>query len=214
MIHCDIIKITMISHTRRTLMKKYVTPLLLLATILTSCTQEDEKDVVIESVTVTSTNTHTVTSTPTTTPPNPVVEEQEIISQQQEDPIEEYPIVDEQAVVEEEIPQLPFNYSEEDYMRDKDKVVSYCGTHGIEEMGTTWFTDGTTGWTQYCANEMMSQPIQQLPPYNPMKEEAQQWWSENHDNLPTFDPNSADGYGPNQEIPPFCVRFPSDTQCQ
>ena len=178
----------MISHTRRTLMKKYVTPLLLLATILTSCTQEDEKDVVIESVTVTSTNTHTVTSTPTTTPPNPVVEE--------------------------EIPQLPFNYSEEDYMRDKDKVVSYCGTHGIEEMGTTWFTDGTTGWTQYCANEMMSQPIQQLPPYNPMKEEAQQWWSENHDNLPTFDPNSADGYGPNQEIPPFCVRFPSDPQCQ
>lgn len=201
-------------------MKKYITPLLLLATMLTSCAQEDEKDVVIESVTVTSTNTHTVTPTPTTTPPNPVVEEQETNNHQQEEQEisiqqqEEYPIVDEQDVMEEEIPQLPFNYSEEDYMRDKDKVVSYCGTHGIEEIGTTWFTDGTTGWTQYCANEMMNQPIQQLPPYNPMKEEAQQWWSENHDNLPTFDPNSADGYGPNQEIPPFCVRFPSDTQCQ
>lgn len=201
-------------------MKKYVTPLLLLATMLTSCTQEDEKDVVIESVTVTSTNTHTVTPTPTTTPPNPVVEEQETNNQQQEEQEisvqqqEEYPIVDEQTVMEEEIPQLPFNYSEEDYMRDKDKVVSHCGIRGIEEIGTTWFTDGTTGWTQYCANEMMNQPIQQLPPYNPMKEKAQQWWSENHDNLPTFDPNSADGYGPNQEIPPFCVRFPSDTQCQ
>lgn len=145
-------------------MKKYVTPLLLLATMLTSCTQEDEKDVVIESVTVTSTNTHTVISTPTTTPPNPVVEEQEIISQQQEDPIEKYPIVDEQAVVEEEIPQLPFNYSEEDYMRDKDKVVSHCGIRGIEEMGTTWFTDGTTGWTQYCTDEMMSQVSQTIPP--------------------------------------------------
>lgn len=201
-------------------MKKYITPLLLLATMLTSCAQEDEKDVVIESVTVTSTTTHTVTPIPTTTPPNPVVEEQETNNHQQEEQEisiqqqEEYPIVDEQDVMEEEIPQLPFNYSEEDYMRDKDKVVSYCGTHGIEEIGTTWFTDGTTGWTQYCANEMMNQPIQQLPPYNPMKEEAQQWWSENHDNLPTFDPNSADGYGPNQEIPPFCVRFPSDTQCQ
>ena len=201
-------------------MKIYITPLLLLATMLTSCAQEDEKDVVIESVTVTSTTTHTVTPIPTTTPPNPVVEEQETNNHQQEEQEisiqqqEEYPIVDEQDVMEEEIPQLPFNYSEEDYMRYKDNVVSYCGTHGIEEIGTTWFTDGTTGWTQYCANEMMNQPIQQLPPYNPMKEEAQQWWSENHDNLPTFDPNSADGYGPNQEIPPFCVRFPSDTQCQ
>lgn len=202
------------------LMKKYITPLILLSTMLTSCTEKDTEDVVIESVTVTSTTTHTVTPIPTTTPPNPVVEEQETNNHQQEEQEisiqqqEEYPIVDEQDVMEEEIPQLPFNYSEEDYMRDKDKVVSYCGTHGIEEMGTTWFTDGTTGWTQYCANEMMNQPIQQLPPYNPMKEEAQQWWSENHDNLPTFDPNSADGYGPNQEIPPFCVRFPSDTQCQ
>ena len=202
------------------LMKKYITPLILLTTILTSCAQKDTEDVVIESVTVTSTNTHTVTLTPTTPTPNPVVEEQETNNQPQEEQEiitqqqEEYPIMDEQAVIEEEIPQLPFNYSEEDYMRDKDKVVSYCGTPGIEEIGTTWFTDGTTGWTQYCTDLMMSQPIQQLTPYNPMKEEAQQWWDENQDNLPTFDQNSADGYGPNQEIPPFCVRFPSDPQCQ
>lgn len=151
-------------------MKKYVTPLLLLATMLTSCTQEDKKDVVIESVTVTSTNTHTVTPTPTTTSPNPVVEEQETNNQQQEEQEisvqqqEEYPIVDEQAVMEEEIPQLPFNYSEEDYMRDKDKVVSHCGIRGIEEIGTTWFTDGTTGWTQYCTDEMMNQIPQTIPP--------------------------------------------------
>jgi hypothetical protein len=26
--------------------------------------------------------------------------------------------------------------------------------------------------------------------------------------VPTFDPNSADGYGPNQPLPPLCVRFP------
>lgn len=66
--------------------------------------------------------------------------------------------------MEEEIPQLPFNYSEKDYMRDKDKVVSHCGIRGIEEMGTTWFTDGTTGWTQYCTDEMMSQVSQTIPP--------------------------------------------------
>lgn len=31
--------------------------------------------------------------------------------------------------------------------------------------------------------------------------------------VPTFDPNSADGYGPNQLLPPLCVRFPSQYQC-
>lgn len=30
---------------------------------------------------------------------------------------------------------------------------------------------------------------------------------------PTFDPNSGDGYGPNQPLPPLCVRFPQDYQC-
>ena len=27
---------------------------------------------------------------------------------------------------------------------------------------------------------------------------------------PTFDPNSGDGYGPNQKLPPLCERFPQD----
>lgn len=30
---------------------------------------------------------------------------------------------------------------------------------------------------------------------------------------PTFDPNSADGYGPNQQLPPLCERFPNDPDC-
>ena len=30
---------------------------------------------------------------------------------------------------------------------------------------------------------------------------------------PTFDPNSGDGYGPNQPLPPLCVRFPQQYQC-
>lgn len=190
-------------------MKKHIASLLLTATaLLSSCSNIETEEPVIESITITTTRTHTVTSPATTvTPePEPVVEEPA--------PVEESQVIEEQPIVEEEIPQLPFNYSKEDYLRDKNKVVSYCGTHGVEEIGTTWFTDGTTGWTQYCTDLMMNQPIQQLPPYNPMKEEAQQWWAENHDNLPTFDPNSADGYGPNQEIPPFCVRFPSNPQCQ
>ena len=30
---------------------------------------------------------------------------------------------------------------------------------------------------------------------------------------PTYDPNSADGYGPNQPLPPLCVRFPDQYTC-
>jgi hypothetical protein len=29
----------------------------------------------------------------------------------------------------------------------------------------------------------------------------------------TFDPSSADGYGPNQPLPPKCVRFPDQYTC-
>ena len=31
--------------------------------------------------------------------------------------------------------------------------------------------------------------------------------------VPTFDPTSADGYGPNQPLPPKCVRFPDQYTC-
>lgn len=31
---------------------------------------------------------------------------------------------------------------------------------------------------------------------------------------PTFNPDSADGYGPDQALPPFCERFPHDQSCQ
>ncbi len=29
----------------------------------------------------------------------------------------------------------------------------------------------------------------------------------------TFDPNSADGYGPGQQLPPLCERFPGQYDC-
>lgn len=34
------------------------------------------------------------------------------------------------------------------------RVVRYCGTVGTHEVGTSFFTDGTTGWTQKCLNQM------------------------------------------------------------
>ena len=36
-----------------------------------------------------------------------------------------------------------------------EKQIASCGDPSIHETGTTFFTDGTSGWTQNCANQMM-----------------------------------------------------------
>ena len=41
-----------------------------------------------------------------------------------------------------------------------DKQVASCGDPGTMESGTTFFTDGTSGWTQQCANVMYPQQLQ------------------------------------------------------
>lgn len=45
----------------------------------------------------------------------------------------------------------------DDQIRDMYKTIGYCGTRGIEEVGTTWFTDGTTGWTTECSTKMLNE---------------------------------------------------------
>ncbi|MBC3186399.1 hypothetical protein H7347_07400 [Corynebacterium sp. zg-331] len=37
-----------------------------------------------------------------------------------------------------------------------DKAIDHCGTTDMYERGTTFFTDGTTGWTQECSTQMGS----------------------------------------------------------
>lgn len=43
-----------------------------------------------------------------------------------------------------------------------DKIVESCGDVNIHERGTTFFTDGTSGWTQECADQMIPAPAQQF----------------------------------------------------
>lgn len=40
------------------------------------------------------------------------------------------------------------------------KAIARCATRseGLYEQGTTWFTDGTTGWTTYCSNRYNDGP--------------------------------------------------------
>lgn len=47
-------------------------------------------------------------------------------------------------------------------------VIDRCGEIGVHETGTTFYTDGTSGWTQECADEMEAQmPPQQFVPEAP-----------------------------------------------
>lgn len=41
-----------------------------------------------------------------------------------------------------------------DFPRVLDKTIASCGDPMIHETGTTFFTDGTSGWTEECANQM------------------------------------------------------------
>lgn len=55
-----------------------------------------------------------------------------------------------------------------------DKQVASCGDPANMETGTTFFTDGTSGWTQQCANVMypQQQQMQQTQAYDTPSEEA------------------------------------------
>lgn len=48
-----------------------------------------------------------------------------------------------------------------------DKTVSHCGDPASMESGTTFFTDGSSGWTQQCANVMYPQQVE-LRQQNPL----------------------------------------------
>lgn len=44
------------------------------------------------------------------------------------------------------------------------KTIASCGDPSLHETGTTFFTDGTSGWTQTCANKMMAaRPAEPAP---------------------------------------------------
>ncbi|CAB0639118.1 hypothetical protein CIP107575_00730 [Corynebacterium diphtheriae] len=50
-----------------------------------------------------------------------------------------------------------------DTPRALDKVIDSCGDPHIHETGTTFFTDGTSGWTQQCSDTMLAQRPAPVP---------------------------------------------------
>jgi hypothetical protein len=106
-----------------------------------------------------------------------------------------------------------------------EKQISSCGTTSEYQPGTTFYTDGTSGWTQYCEDEYYLANPPQTATEPPAQCEDGAAINEGGGNYstcqngswtyvaPTFDPDSGDGYGPNQPLPPLCVRFPDQYTC-
>lgn len=55
------------------------------------------------------------------------------------------------------------------------KSIARCAksSEGLYEQGTTWFTDGTSGWTQYCSNNFHDGPPPVYEPQEPYAPPAQ-----------------------------------------
>lgn len=92
------------------------------------------------------------------------------------------------------------------------KQIASCGDASIHQTGTTFFTDGTSGWTADCQAQMVAAYVPPSPVPEPTFDQdayngqfAEEYWSNNP--RPTFDPDSADGYGPDQPLPPACLRL-------
>lgn len=103
-----------------------------------------------------------------------------------------------------------------------EKEIESCTTTTLYQPGTTWYTDGTSGWTQYCqdlyyAANPQTQNEVACADGDVVNEGGGSYSTcQNGEWVyvdPTFDPDSGDGYGPNQPLPPLCVRFPDQYNC-
>lgn len=55
------------------------------------------------------------------------------------------------------------------------RTIARCAksSEGLYERGTTWFTDGTSGWTEYCSNNFYDGPP---PVYEPQPQNTPSPW--------------------------------------
>ena len=74
---------------------------------------------------------------------------------------------------------------------------------------TTSTSSSASSSSEQKTSEPSAQPVQE-PEAAPVEQQAP---VDEPPASPTFDPNSGDGYGPNQQLPPLCERFPSSPEC-
>lgn len=96
--------------------------------------------------------------------------------------------------------------------------VSYtCPDWHLYQLGTTFYADGTSGYTADCHAQMQAQmdidgPVH-YPEYTGPDDAGEFVPADPNYTPPPFNPDSADGYGPGVDLPPFCYRFPTDPSC-
>lgn len=88
------------------------------------------------------------------------------------------------------------------------KTVSSCGDPNLHQFGTTFYSDGTSGWSETCNSQMRATWTPQLYPEVEEAIPLGEFVPAVPYIEPTFNPDSGDGYGPDQPLPPLCVRFP------
>ena len=90
---------------------------------------------------------------------SPAAEQQ--APEQQQAPVQEQPVeaptpVPAPATVQEEEPVVGYTEAPGQVAPQvMEKQIASCGEPSIHETGTTFFTDGTSGWTENCAAQMM-----------------------------------------------------------
>lgn len=122
---------------------------------------DDTTDVKIDVSTNASESSSAPASEEAVPESNEWVDEPQVITSVEEYSLPEPPTQDaeqpEPEIVQPQKPEPVIGYTEAPGQTDPyvmDKQIQSCGDISIHQTGTTFFTDGTTGWTEQCANQM------------------------------------------------------------
>ncbi|MCT2188937.1 excalibur calcium-binding domain-containing protein [Corynebacterium kefirresidentii] len=146
-------------------MKKLL-PILVTTTLLISaCSDSGESSETTSSTTSSSPSSTTTSSTTSSTSSVTTSSSSEVTPPPEvEEPDEEDEHDDDDLHVHDN-PNAALGDSDEEERAKQapaEKTVSSCGDPSIHERGTTFFSDGTSGWTQQCSDEMAPQVAQQF----------------------------------------------------
>lgn len=146
-------------------MKKLLPILVTTTLLLSACSDSGESSETTSSTTSSSPSSTSTTSTTMSTSSVTTSSSSEVTPPTEvEEPDEEDEHNDDDLHVHDN-PNAALGDSDEEEQAEQaptEKAVSSCGDPSIHERGTTFFSDGTSGWTQQCSDEMAPQVAQQF----------------------------------------------------
>lgn len=158
--------------TRTTLRRTLIALAATGALAVAGCSSEQSEDETTTAVSTSSSTTESTTSEESTTPSESTETETAPTLTDPKTEVAPEPVAPAEQVPEPEAPaeqapesEIPAPAVEDpvigftgapgvDQPRVLDKEIASCGDSSIHEIGTTFFTDGTSGWTETCAAQM------------------------------------------------------------